>query len=110
MREKSSSPHRPLIIGCHDPNVTIDILSSSGIQAAAGARVSGTALKAGPFTEVAAALAAEFPALSIDAIDRCVTNEAERLRQPRISTFLCLLVHKAARDQLRNLSDGTARQ
>ena len=60
-----------------------------------------------PFSEVAAALAVEFPELPIDAIDRHVADEAERLRTARIVAFLDVLVHKAARDRLQTLADTT---
>ena len=55
-----------------------------------------------PFGHVAAALAEELgPEVPRQVIERCVADEAERLRQARIKTYVPLLVHKAARDRLR---------
>ncbi|CAN5140992.1 hypothetical protein BH18ACT4_BH18ACT4_05290 [soil metagenome] len=61
-----------------------------------------------PFPRVAQALVTEFgDHLPGDVIERCLADESARLRDARVTAFLPILVHRAARDRLSTLRDGT---
>lgn len=54
------------------------------------------------------ALAAEFPSLPRELIQRALAEGLERLERARVSEFVPLLAHRFARDRLRELALGKA--
>jgi len=56
------------------------------------------------FPEVVGALTAEFATVPIDLIERCVASEAQHFEDARITAYLSILVEKAARQRVRELS------
>ena len=58
------------------------------------------------YPEVVGALTAEFSTVEVDVIVRCVASEAERFRDARITAYVSILLEKAARERVRELTSA----